>query len=248
MTACMSHRLGLRTAVLSPLLFCACSDDGIKVPDPEVKKTDVKLDIPKPPGFELPPSPGEGFHTVKQLRVNGKKVLETEVKVKGFITWAYDCKLAVQVPGEKPEDVQARIDKDPTICERAKFYVGDTKETPAEKSIWVVDVPRPYNKKELDNIKKKDRNEPNKCEPDDMKKDPKKVICPPYAVGDEVEIVGSRKLSSPHSERNSEGLIVYQKMKNVTQGWETPAGAEAGTGPTGATKPSPTDIAKRPGG
>ena len=50
------------------------------------------------------------------------------------------------------------IDDDPTMCERAKFYIGDTADTPAEKSLWVVDVPRPYNKLELERIKKPDRN------------------------------------------------------------------------------------------
>ena len=58
------------------------------------------------------------------------------------------------------------------------------------------------------------------------------------------------KLSSPHSERNSDGLLVYKKLKNVTQGWESPLveakPGEAAT-PTGPTKPSPQDIVKKSG-
>jgi len=48
------------------------------------------------------------------------------------------------------------------------------------------------------------------------------MVCPPYQVGDVVEIVGSWKMASPHSERNSDGLLVFKKMKNITQNWETP--------------------------
>jgi hypothetical protein len=42
------------------------------------------------------------------------------------------------------------------------------------------------------------------------------------AVGDEMIITGDWRLASPHSERNSDGLLVYKKLKNVTQNWETP--------------------------
>src|SRR5471032_1687123 len=101
----------------------------------------------------------------------------------------------------------------------------------------------------MERMKKPERNLPDRCEP---KADVKTNICPPYAVGDEVVITGSFKMSSPHSERNSDGLVVYKKMKNVTQSWETPdlppvpgaPGATGGTptGPAPATKPSPNDL------
>jgi len=89
------------------------------------------------------------------------------------------------------------------------------------------------------------RNPPaDRCDP---KTDAKKSVCPPYKVGDQVEITGTWKLSSPHSERNSDGLLVYKKMKNVTQAWESPViepkpGAQ-GT-PPAPTKPSPQDLVK----
>ena len=59
------------------------------------------------------------------------------------------------------------------------------------------------------------------------------------------------KMSSPHSERNSDGLLVYKKMKNVTQGWESPppnpeAATPGGAPPEGA-KPSPEDLVKKKG-
>ena len=234
------------------LIGCAtCGKDQIQGPAAEVKKTDVKLDLPNVPAFDLPPAPGDGAHAVKELRVKGKKLFETDITVHGFITWQYDCATAVRKPDETDKDLQKRLDEDPTLCERPKFYIGDGKDTPAEKSLWVVDVPRPYNKLEMERMKKPERTLPDRCEP---KEDPKKNICPPYAVGDEVTITGTFKTSSPHSERNSDGLLVYKKMKNVTQTWETPdlppppgaPGANGKPAPAGppppATKPSPSDL------
>ncbi|HUJ62378.1 MAG TPA: hypothetical protein VLX92_27915 [Kofleriaceae bacterium] len=244
------------------LAIAACGKDQLSGPQAEVKKTDVKLDLPAVPAFDLPPQPADGSHTIKELRVKGKKLFDTDITVHGFITWAYDCVTAIRKPGETDKQVQDRIDSpkivdghpegDPTLCERPKFYIGDDKATPAEKSLWVVDVPRYYNRQELKNTPdRKDRTDPLKCEPHE---DPKKNICGPYAVGDEVVITGTFKTSSPHSERNSDGLLVYKKMKNITQNWETPdiapppgePGATPGpTGPTtppGATKPSPADL------
>jgi len=253
----MPHVFGVRTissAWLITALFGAAACDSsksLKGPEAEVKKSDIKVDLPAVPAFDLPASPGDGSHTVKELRVKGKKLLESDITVHGFITWAYDCATAVRKPEETDKDVQKRIDEDPTLCERPKFYIGDAKDTAPEKSLWIVDVPRPYNKLEMERMKKPERNLPDRCEPNE--KDPKKNICPPYAVGDEVTITGTFKTSSPHSERNSDGLVVYKKMNNVTQNWQTPdielppgAGSAAGTPttPPPAGKPSPEDLVK----
>src|SRR5205807_3693821 len=107
------------------------------------------------------------------------------------------------------------IDTDPTMCERPKFYLGDDAHTPPERSLWVVDVPRPYNKLELQRIQKANRDLPGRCEPGDKK------VCPPVKVGDVVTITGDFKTTSPHSERNSDGLLVYQAMQNETRHWAT---------------------------
>jgi hypothetical protein len=254
----MTQVFGVRTISSAWLVAAliggaACDKDKLKGPEAEVKKSDIKVDLPAVPDFALPPAPGDGSHTVKELRVKGKKLLDTDITVHGFITWAYDCATAVRKPEETDKDVQKRIDDDPTLCERPKFYIGDAKDTPPEKSLWVVDVPRPYNKLEMERMKKPERNLPDRCEPGE--KDPKKNICGPYAVGDEVNITGSFKTSSPHSERNSDGLMVYKKMKNVTQNWETPdieppPGAGSATAmpttPPPAAKPSPEDLVKKP--
>jgi hypothetical protein len=236
----MPHRLGLGTVLLGIAVLGACDKD--KFPPAEVTKPDIKLDLPPVPAFDLPAQPTDGSHTIKEVRVKGKKLLESEITVHGFITWAYDCPTAVRKPNEADKDLQKRLDDDPTLCERAKFYIGDTKDTPAEKSLWVTDVPRPYNKLEMERIKKPERNfgtYPDRCEPNE--KDPKKAICPPYTVGDEVTITGPFKVSSPHSERNSDGLLVYKKMKNITQNWESPVIDIPPPGPGGA---APADNGK----
>jgi len=252
----MPHRPGLRTFLFGVVLVTgACEKDKLSGPEAEVTKSTVKMSLPAIPAFDLPPPNPDGSHSVKELRVKGKKLLETDVVVKGYVTWAYDCPTALREPGMDEKAVQKIIDEDPTKCERPKFYVGDAPDTPAEKSLWVVDVPRPYNKLEIERIKQKDRNMPDRCEPNE--KDPKKQICPPYKVGDQVEVTGKFSLSSPHSERNSEGLIVYKKMKNVTQNnWESPdiqpppapPGGPTGAAPAGppppGTKASPEQVVK----
>jgi hypothetical protein len=253
MTGFMPHRHGLTATILfglavSSLVVVGCQGDKLKGPEAEVRKSDQKMNLPPVPGFDLPAASTDGTHSVKALRVKGRKLLENEITVKGFVTWAYDCPTALRTPGQTDEAVQKLIDDDPTRCERAKFYIGDEAATPAEKSLWVVDVPRPYNKKEIKNIDKKNRTDPDRCEPDEKKKDPMKSICPPYKVGDQVEIKGVFTLSSPHSERNSQGLLVFKSMKNVTQGYESPPPKTDpnATGTPPATKPSPEDVVKKP--
>jgi hypothetical protein len=262
----MPQRLGVSIISLAPIVFASagCGKDQIQGPAAEVKKSDIKVELPAVPDFSLPAAPSDGSHTVKELRVKGKKLFDTDITVHGYVTWVYDCATAIRKPGETDQQVQDRIDSpkiidpatkkmegDPTLCQRPKFYIGDSKDTPPEKSLWIVDVPRPYNRQELKNVEKKDRHpvEENKCDPAD-KKDPKKWFCPPYTVGDEVTVTGTFKTASPHGDSNSDGLLVYKKMHNATANWDTPdlpppnpAGGEpsGATGPAGG-KPSPEQL------
>jgi hypothetical protein len=256
MTASMPHRHGLRTALLRGLVpaltllgATACESDKLKGPAAEVKKTDTKVNLPPVPGFELPPPGPDGSKSVKEMRVKGKKLLDSDVTVKGVVTWVYDCKTALRQPGMTDEDVDKLIEEDQTKCERAKFYIGDTAETPAEKSMWVVDVPRPFTKIELKRLKpaaqKDELANPSNRRCDIKKKDD----CPVYEVGDQVEITGSWRLASPHGDRNSDGLLVYKKMTNVTKNWtapepppDAPADAPAGGDPG---RLSPEDLVKQ---
>jgi hypothetical protein len=233
--------LAILGALGGAAVLAACDKDKLSGPEAEVRKSDKKIALPEVPAFDLPASPSDGTHTVKELRVKGKKLLESDVVVKGVITWAYDCPTAIRQPGMSDKELQKIIEEDPSRCERPKFYLGDAADTPAEKSLWVVDVPRPYYKVELSRLSRDElRNPPaDRCDP---RAEPKKQLCPPYKVGDQVEVTGTWRLESSHSERNSEGLLVFKRMKNITQEWESPAGAG---GAPGDSKLTPQELVKR---
>src|SRR5678816_3879193 len=126
-TTCMPHRHGLRPFLFGVVVVVtgACEKDKLSGPEAEVTKSNVKMSLPQVPSFDLPPSNPDGSHSVKELRVKGKKLLDTDVVVKGYVTWAYDCATALREPGMDEAAVQKIIDDDPTKCERPKFYVGD---------------------------------------------------------------------------------------------------------------------------
>jgi len=179
-----------------------------------------------------------GQLTVRRLRVACKPLLGQRVVLRGIVTFAYDCAKDVRKPGESDRAVHARIDADPTLCQRAKLYIGDDAKTRADRSLWIVDVPRPYNKLELSHLSKAERTMPDRCEPGE--KDPAKLVCPPYQVGDEVIVAGRFDLTSPHSERNSDGLVIYEAMQNVTRKWQTPGAKLEITTVAAATPPRAT--------
>jgi hypothetical protein len=243
---------GCRAAVLGAVAAlaggAACEKDKLRGPEAEVRKSAVKLDLPPVPGFELPPPNPDGSHSVKELRVKGKKLLETDIVVKGVVTWVYDCKTALRQPGMSDKEVEALIYDDPTRCERQKLYLGDSADTPAERSLWVVDIPRPLTKLQLERMRPRaqleELNNPSarRC---DAKK---KGHCPVYEVGDQVEIAGTWRLSSLHGERNSDGLLIYKRMKNLTKGWESPelpAEPSAADDAAPAGRESPEDLVNR---
>jgi hypothetical protein len=241
----MPHRPCLSIALLGLLIAPACGKDQLEGPKAEVTVSEKKLQPPAVPAFDLPAAAGDGSHSVKELRVKGRKFLETEVTVQGYVTWVYECKTALREPGMTDEDVQKLIEAEPDRCERPKFYIGDAADTPAEKSLWVVDVPRPYNKAEMKVRKKGDPVEPYRCDPAQLAKTPLLSPCPPYKVGDKVTLTGTFSVASPHSERNTDGLVVFKKMKNETAGYESPPPVELPPGtPPPATKISPNDMVK----
>ncbi len=226
----------------------ALEPDDLSLPADEVTRLGA-IQLPVVPSFALPAPPADGTHTVRELRIAGAKLQNTQLAVKGVITWVYDCVTDNRRAGESDRQVHARIDADPTLCERPKFYVGDTRDTSRELSLWVVDVPREYNKLELRMTTKQDRDQPDRCEPGDHTR----KICPPYRVGDDVLVVGTFSTSSPHAERNSDGLLVYAAMRNDTQHWETTGGAAIPastprtlpTHPKASHLPAPPTVAMR---
>lgn len=244
----MSHRLGLRTVLLGTSLVAlgACGKDQLEGPKAEVQKSEAKIELPKVPAFDLPAADADGSHSVKELRVKGRKLLDTEITVKGYVTWVYDCATALREPGMSDEDVQKLIEESQDRCDRPKFYIGDTPDTPAEKSLWVVDVPRAWTKKEVAaKLDKQEAFRADRCDPKVLAKTPLLSSCPPYKLGDKVAVTGMFTVASPHSERNTDGLLVYKKVKNETAGYESPAPVEPPPGaPPPATKASPNDIVK----
>lgn len=254
MTGSMPHPYGLRTVLLPGLVpalallgAAGCESDKLKGPAAEVKKSEVKVNLPPVPSFDLPPPNPDGSKSVREMRVRGKKLLDSDVTVKGVITWVYDCKTALRQPGMSDKEVEKLMYEDQTKCERAKFYIGDKPDTPAEKSMWVVDVPRPFSKIELERLKPASQKD-ELANPSSRRCDiKKKGDCPVYEVGDEVVITGKWSLSSPHGDRNSEGLLVYKKMKNVTKNWDAPEPPPEPAAPAGGdgAKLSPEDMVKQ---
>jgi len=133
----------------------AGSGSGIKIerddlppPQLEVAKHPAKVATPVIPTFDLP-STEPGFHAPRVLRVRGKAMLGTEIRVKGYVTAIYDCVegLAGANPGATRDRIKAAIHDDPSLCERTLFWLGDAYDTARETSISVIGppigVPRP---------------------------------------------------------------------------------------------------------
>ena len=173
----------------------------LRGPDPDVGATGPVLALPAVPAFELPVAPA-GTHSPRELAVVGKPLLGTEITVTGYVLWIYDCATALRKPGMSRAKAQKLIDDDPTLCERKKLYLGDARDTPLERGLWVVDVPRPPNKLERERLPRQE-----------LAAWPK---VPRLAVGQYVAITGTFALSSPHSERNSDGLVVWKSFRAAT--------------------------------
>src|ERR1051325_2160072 len=64
--------------------------DDLPAPQPEVAKHPAGIPTPVIPTFELPVLE-PGFHAPRELRVRGKPLLGSEIKVRGYVTALYDC-------------------------------------------------------------------------------------------------------------------------------------------------------------
>jgi tetratricopeptide (TPR) repeat protein len=191
--------------------------DDLPGPPPEVAGETVKVDLPAIPAFALA-GVEPGVHAPRELHVQGRHLLGTEVQVKGYITWIYDCaaQLAVEHPDKTPQKIASAIQRDPTLCERAKFLLGDARDTARDASIWVVDVPRPPR-----------RIERGKLQPSELKGIWPDV--PRLALGDYVMITGTWGLVSPHAEHNTDGLLIYKALEHLAPR-AAPAAAAAAPG------------------
>src|SRR5262249_35644306 len=112
------------------------------------------------------------------------------------------------------------IQKDPTLCERAKFLVGDVRDTSRDASIWVVDVPRPARRVERGRLQQA---ELKGVWPD----------VPKIAIGDYVTVTGTWALVSPHAEHNTDGLLVFKALDHLA-----PPAAPAAAAPAATDEPA----------
>jgi hypothetical protein len=209
--------------------LAGCDKGQLKGAEAEVKPHNTQLELPAVPPFDLPKPNTDGSHSVKEMRVQGKQYLDNDVAIHGFVTWVYDCATAIRTPEESDADVKKAIEADPTKCRRPVFYIGDEASTPGERSAWVVEVPREMRDYEKKNLSKEQKAWQARYAPPTIV-DIDGTPVPPIKLGDEVVVTGQWKLTSPHGERNSDGLLIYKSVKNITQSWEEPQ-PKPGAGP-----------------
>jgi hypothetical protein len=206
------RKRALLIAALGSLALAACEKDQFKGAEAEVGREKIKPDLPAVPAFDIPPVNPDGSHSVKEMRVKGRKLLDQEVQVKGYVTWIYDCATAIRTPEMSDEDVKKIITEDPTRCSRPKFTIGDAADAGEDRSVKVVEVPRFPTEQER-KVLKDEIKDPTIWRP-----------VPPLKVGDEVIVTGDWKQRAPHGDADMDSLLVYKKLTNVTQnGWNTDA-------------------------
>ncbi len=186
MTAAMSKRLAL--AVLALALGCG-GEPPVASTKAEVAETQVNVELPAVPGFEEPKGYPDGTHSVLEMRRRGKRFMDQNVKITGYVVWNYDCALTLgsKIAKETPER-----------CDKPNFYLGDTPDTSQEKAIWVVDVPRPPRADEKRLLPK-----------EELAAWP---VVPVYAVGQKIIVAGQWAVRSTQGFVNSDGLLVYNLL------------------------------------
>jgi hypothetical protein len=204
-------------AVGACALLAACSDSGSseKGPKPEVAETEIKLDLPQPPNFEEPAPFPDGSHSVTEMRLKGGKFIDQDIKITGFVVYQYDLKACARELGEKrvkqdpklcdgKKDVidctnkvgEKAVADSPDQCDRPYFYLADAPNASFERSLWVVEVPRP--------LREDEKRDPQLVEA--FNKGPKP---PTLTVGQKYTVDGKWAIKSPAGFGNSDGLLVY---------------------------------------
>jgi len=116
--------------------------DDLPEPQAETVHDPPAFALPAVPAFELPPTaPGE--HGARALRVHGKRLLDTQVRVRGYVTSVYDCvaEIARVDPDARRAQIRQAIERDPTLCAQPRFTLGDTRDAGPGAAIWVADAP-----------------------------------------------------------------------------------------------------------
>ena len=197
--------LAITSAVLVSGLF-ACSSDELTGAKAEVVNTNIQLDLPAVPTFTIPTPNADGSHPVAEMRLKGKSYLDTEVRVKGTVLWVYDCGTAIRTPEMSDKDVKKMLEEHPEHCTRPHMIIGESGDAKVERGVEVVEYPRPLRKDEKKNM------------PDELLAEMESALAalPAFKVGDEVMVSGTWALRSPKGFHNSEGLLVYKGMQNLS--------------------------------
>lgn len=207
-------RISIRSRAGAPVLAAAiaalgCSSGDLKGPEAEVHETSVDLQLPPVPDFDVPRPNADGSHPVREMRLQGNRYLGSDVRVQGYVTWVYDCATAIRTAEMSEDDLQRIIREEPERCDRPNIYLGDAPDAQTDKGIWVVEVPRQPREDELG----------TGAYPPEMVDEiiDRFVNMPPFEVGDQVEVTGRWDLTSPTGFRNSDGLLTYSSMKNLSK-------------------------------
>ena len=200
-----SVAVAITTAALCAGVF-SCSGGELEGAQAEVVETSVELDLPPVPEFKLPTTNPDGTHPVAEMRLKGKSYLDTEVRVKGYIVWVYDCGTSIRTPDMSEKDLEKMLAEHPEKCSRPHMVLGEAANTPADRGVQVVEYPRPLRKDE------------KKALPDELVAEAEAAYqaMPLFEIGHEVIVTGKWSLTSPRGFKNSEGLLVYGAMENVT--------------------------------
>ncbi len=184
--------------------------DDLPGPPPEVAVGAGSVKPPPLPTFELPASEA-GFVSARELRVRGLRHLGSDVKVKGYVTWIYDCAaaLAAKNPRAKKAAIQRAIDRDATACDRPRLALADVKGASREASITVVEVPRPPNQAERQKLSK-----------EALAGWPR---APKLVAGDHVIAYGKWTTKGPRGDVDPYGLLVYGGLEVTAPAATAPA-------------------------
>jgi hypothetical protein len=184
----------------------ACEEAELQGAQAEVKETSVKLDLPAVPDFQIPQANSDGTHSIAEMRLRGNRYLGTEVKVKGYIIWVYDCATAIRTAEMTEDELNKILTDSPERCYRPNVYLGDEPNTPADRGIWLVEVPRPPREDEVKTLDEVTLQEMQAAWD----------ALPKFAEKDQIVASGMWELSSPRGFKNSDGLLVYSTLENLT--------------------------------
>lgn len=194
------HRAPPPPAAPSPSPAAPLAWDDLPGPQLEVVQHPPKISPPAIPSFALPATE-PGFRSPRELRVRGRPLLGTDVKVRGFVTWAYDCAavLATANPRASQAQIEAAIRGNPALCERPSFSLGDSADTSRDASITVVGA---------------DAAAPGR----EPRRDGAGPALPRLAAGDYVMVTGRWSVPSSAGGAAGDGALVWSTVARATPG------------------------------